>query len=310
MIVSYQQASALHSLCLENHYPATVMCIATPAQRTILGNLRVSRRRQAAYTSFVSHLHENARSTVLLVDDDPLVLELCASCLRNAGFLVKVAANGRDAQALFREDPASIQLVLTDVEMPFVSGIELADFVAASGSSCPVLLVSGSLAPPEAQRKGWDFLAKPFTPSVLIGAVQRLARGVRKRPRALLAEDDSDMRNLLCELLDAEYDLVAVLDGGESVLETSELLHPDVIILDISMPDVSGLAVARSLRESIPQTPVVFVTQHTGSAYVEAAFANGASGYVTKRHIFSELSSALQEVRAGGRYLSADVRAE
>jgi CheY-like chemotaxis protein len=258
----------------------------------------------------VTHPDETAGSTVLLVDDDPAVLELCATFLRKAGLTVREAANGRDAQDILRQSPASIGLLITDVEMPLVSGTELADSVAACGSSCPVLLISGKLAPPEVDQKGWEFLAKPFTPSVLIGTVQRLLSRGAERPRALLAEDDSEMRAHLCDLLEDEYDLVAVLDGGATVLQKSEELHPDVIILDISMPDVSGLAVARSLSESTPRIPVVFVTQHTGSAYVEAAFANGASGYVTKPRIFSDLCNALRQVRGGARYLSAGLRAE
>src|SRR5690349_11786251 len=98
--------------------------------------------------------------TVLLVDDDPDVLELCAICLRRAGFQVKAAASGGDAQDLYREDPASIHLLVADVEMPQVSGTELADFVGASGNFCPVLLISGNLAPPDVEEKGWEFLAK------------------------------------------------------------------------------------------------------------------------------------------------------
>lgn len=251
---------------------------------------------------------ETGSPIVLLVDDDQAILILCATALRKAGFTVKVAANGRDAQSLFRENPESIGLLVSDVEMPFVSGVELANFAATCGACCPVLLISGALAPPEVNQKGWEFLAKPVSTSVLVATVGRLLCRAAKRPRALLAEDDSDMRRYLCDLLEGEYELVAVLDRGASVREKSEELHPDVIILDISMPDVSGLAVARSLHESIPRTPIVFVTQHTSAAYIHAAFATGACGYVTKPRIFSELSNALREVRAGGTYLSADLR--
>jgi CheY-like chemotaxis protein len=247
-------------------------------------------------------------STVLLVDDDPALLLICARVLRKAGFPVQVAANGRDAQDFFRENPASIRLLITDIEMPFVSGPELADFAAACGSTCPVLLISGRVPPPEAAPKGWEFLAKPFTPFVFIETVQRLDSRVRVRPRALVAEDETEMRNRLCELLRAEYDVVAALDGGARVLEQSEELHPDVIILDISMPDTSGVAVARALRGSQLGIPVIIVTQHTEPAYVDAAFDSGASGYVTKARIYTELSPALRAVRAGGRYLSTDLR--
>lgn len=242
------------------------------------------------------------RLTVLLVDDDEGVRELCAAYLRKAGFTVEVSINGRDAQAFFRERPASIRLLITDVEMPFVSGIELAAFAEACGSCCPVLLMSGKFAPAEAARRRWEFLAKPFSREEFMGRVQRLLV-CRQRPRALVADDDEDMRNRLCELLSVEYDVVAALNGGAAVVQKSEELHPDVIVLDISMSDVGGLAVARALRET-SSTPVVFVTQHTGAAYVGAAFDCGASGYVSKGRIFSELRTALREVRSGGTYLS------
>lgn len=241
------------------------------------------------------------RSTVLLVDDDAGVREICALYLRKAGFAVEVAANGRDAQVFFRERPASIRLLITDVEMPFISGLELADFGAACGSCCPVLLISGKALPAEAARKDWEFLAKPFTQRVFIDTVQRLLT-CRERLRALVADDDREMRNRLCELLGEEYDIVVALPGGSAVLEKTEQLQPDVIVLDISMHDVSGLAVARALREKALRIPVVFVTHHTEAAYVGAAFDCGASGYVSKARMFTDLRNALREVRAGGTY--------
>lgn len=246
------------------------------------------------------------RSTILLVDDDSGVRNICSLYLRKAGFAVEAAANGRDAQAFFRDKPASIRLLITDVEMPFVSGLELADFAAARGSCCPVLLISGKAVPAGAARKDCEFLAKPFTQRVFIDTVQRLLT-CRERLRALVAEDDREMRNRLCELLSEEYDIVVALPGGSAVLEKTEQLHPDVIVLDISMHDVSGLAVARALRQKALRIPVVFVTQHTGAAYVGAALDCGASGYVNKARMFTDLRNALREVRAGGTYFPADV---
>jgi DNA-binding NarL/FixJ family response regulator len=83
----------------------------------------------------------------------------------------------------------------------------------------------------------------------------------------------------------------------------------DLIVLDISMPDVSGIAVMRALQGSHSRIPVVMVTQHTTPAYIDAAFDSGASGYVTKPRMLIELCNALREARAGGRYLSEDIRA-
>ena len=246
-------------------------------------------------------------ATVLLVDDDPAILDLFAAALRKAGYQVEVTADPRKAQAILSKNPNAVRLLVTDVEMPFLSGVDLAEFVANSGSRCPVLLMSGHLPPPEVAQKGWAFLPKPFTPAVLIGTVQDLLSRIG-RPRAILAEDDDAMRNRLCGLIGREYDVIAALEGGGSVLQKSEELHPDVIILDISMPDINGLEIARALHRKVPDIPVVFVTQHTQQAYIDAAFASGAAGYVTKLRAFSELGVALEEVRGGRHYVSADLR--
>lgn len=264
---------------------------------------------QAEPLKFVCMLRSDDpdHSTVLLVDDDAGVRDVCSRYLRKAGFAVEVAANGREAQVFFREKPASIQLLITDIEMPFVSGPELADFAAACGNCCPVLLISGKLPPDDTARRGWEFLPKPFSQRIFMDAVQRLLTR-RERPKALVAEDDTEVRNRLCELLSEEYDVVAALPGGSAVLEKTEQLHPDVILLDISMPDTSGLAVMRALREKALRIPVVFVTQHTGQAYVGAALDCGASGYVTKARMFTDLRNVLREVRSGRTYFPAELR--
>ena len=272
----------------------------------MLWNLRVLLLISSGYTVFVPR--PDGTATVLLVDDDPIIRDLFGAILRGAGYRVEVASDGQEAQAFFCRNSNAVQLLLTDVEMPLLSGIDLADSVAAAGSRCPVLLMSGRFPPPEIAKKGWAFLQKPFTPAVLIRTVEELILPLAARPTALLAEDDDAMRNRLCGLIDGEYDVIEALKGGASVLEKSKELHPDIIILDISMPEMNGLEVARALRGSVPEIPVVFVTQHGESAYVEAAFASGAAGYVTKTRAFTELRVALQEVLAGGQYLSTDLR--
>ena len=168
--------------------PRSAECEQHPlAGRKNLWNLRVYAQNQVAYTRPVFPSASPDRATVLLVDDDPLLLDMFARFLRKAGLTVEVASNGRDAQAFFSEPRVSIDLLITDVDMPFVSGPELADFVAATGSSCPILLISGKWEAAEAAQKGWEFLAKPFLPSVLLETAQRLLARHRQPTRTLVA---------------------------------------------------------------------------------------------------------------------------
>jgi DNA-binding NarL/FixJ family response regulator len=76
------------------------------------------------------------------------------------------------------------------------------------------------------------------------------------------------------------------------------------VLLDISMPGMSGFAVARHLRQAMPGVVLIFVTQHAQREYVDAAFAAGAAGYVLKGKVVQELSPAISQVRAGGHYVS------
>jgi len=125
-----------------------------------------------------------------------------------------------------------------------------------------------------------------------------------KRLRVLLADDDPAMRQRLCELLGKDNEVVAAVDCGATLLECAGRLGPDVILLDISMPGLNGFAVAHELRKSLPNVPIMFVTQHSMPLYVEEALRAGAAGYVLKRNVVRELSNAVQQVYSGQHYIS------
>lgn len=92
-------------------------------------------------------------------------------------------------------------------------------------------------------------------------------------------------------------------DGRELVSETVRL-KPDAVVLDISMPTLNGFAAARQIKELVPAVKLLFLTQTSDRAYVEAAFSIGASAYILKQAAASELVNALHEVLAGKTYLS------
>src|SRR5262249_6224853 len=153
-------------------------------------------------------------SVILLADDDQTLRDLFAILLRRAGFDVRLAANGQDALALFRRAPDSIRLVITDVDMPMTSGIEVAAFVDQSGTGCPVLLISGKPFPQEVRERRWSTLAKPFTPRAFIQTVQDILASPPPatrfaRPKVILAEDDAEIRRRLCAPLCRDYEVIA-----------------------------------------------------------------------------------------------------
>lgn len=230
------------------------------------------------------------------------------------------AADGEEGLALFEKAPDAIRLVVTDVEMPKMNGIELATRLTQLRPGLPILLISGTRTAPESESPSWGFLAKPFLPSVFRDAINAMLersdrpfqakRSEDGRLRVVIADDDPDVRDRLRGLLLPEYDVVAATADGVTTIRAVEKLQPDLILLDISMPDCNGFAVARVLRSSTPQAPIVFVTQHPHLAYVEEAFRIGVAAYVLKHNAGEELRAALRQVRMGKQYLSPGLRLE
>ena len=119
------------------------------------------------------------------------------------------------------------------------------------------------------------------------------------RVRVLLADDHAEMLERVVSLVGAEFDVVGAVGDGQSVLDAVAVLQPDVVVLDISMPVMSGLAAAARLGESRQPPRIVFLTVHDDAAFVEAARGVGAMGYVAKRHIRTDLMPAIRRAIEG-----------
>jgi PAS domain S-box-containing protein len=123
-------------------------------------------------------------------------------------------------------------------------------------------------------------------------------------PRFLVADDHETMRYMLRRFLEPDYPVVAEAANGREAIEAAEHLRPDIAVLDISMPVMSGFEAARVLRERMPEIRIIFASQHTEAHYVEEAFRLGAHGYVSKKAASTELPEAVRVVLAGGVFRS------
>jgi len=119
------------------------------------------------------------------------------------------------------------------------------------------------------------------------------------------------VRHGLKLLIDNEPDLKVVgeaSDGNEAVQRAREL-KPDVIVMDISMPGMNGLAATRTLKKLQPGTAIVTLTRHGDDAYLQELLRAGASGYVLKRSAPTELLHAIRGTAAGGQYIDSTLTA-
>ena len=124
--------------------------------------------------------------------------------------------------------------------------------------------------------------------------------------RALvLADDNPEMLGMLVEMLQTGYRVTAALPNGTSVLDQIATLSPSLVILDISLGDLSGFEVAKRLRNSGCPAKIIFLTVHEDIDFVKAAFDIGVSGYVFKSRISEDLIKAIDIVFDGGQFASA-----
>lgn len=126
------------------------------------------------------------------------------------------------------------------------------------------------------------------------------------KTRVLLADDHGMMREGLRALLAAAPDITVIADvgnGREAVRIAGELM-PDVVVMDVSMPDLNGIEAARLLREKCPRTRIVMLSMHASSEHVHRALEAGAAGYVLKESAAAEVMAAVRTVLAGRVYLS------
>jgi DNA-binding NarL/FixJ family response regulator len=125
-----------------------------------------------------------------------------------------------------------------------------------------------------------------------------------KRPRVLLADDHQIVIEGLKSLLGGEFEVVGSVEDGRALVDQAATLHPDVIVADISMPQLNGIEAARQIKKSNKDIKIVFLTMHPDATYAANAFEAGASGFVLKHSASSELITAIHEAIKGRTYVT------
>ena len=120
--------------------------------------------------------------------------------------------------------------------------------------------------------------------------------------RILVVDDHEAVRNKIVHLLEQQFDVLGAMSDGPSFLKAVDRLKPDLCVLDICMPDMSGIDVAQRIKQHDSQIKIVFVTLHDDLDFRAAALEIGAEGYVTKAKMGRELVFAVREILAGGRF--------
>src|SRR3974390_2105663 len=120
----------------------------------------------------------------------------------------------------------------------------------------------------------------------------------------LLADDHPGFSEMIEGLLGPTFEVVGEVSDGQSLVEKARELSPDIIISDISMPILNGIEAAQQLKRLGTPAKIIFLTVHSGTDFVRACMAAGASGYVDKPRAATDLLAAIGKVLAGHTFIS------
>jgi CheY-like chemotaxis protein len=238
--------------------------------------------------------------TVLVAEDQPEVRRLALRILKGNGYQLLEAASGPEALALSARHAGPIDLLVTDVVMPEMTGRELAIRLRESRPQIKVLYVSGYAADIIGREgvldPGVDYLPKPFTPAQLAIKVREVLGQSKAVGRILVVDDDDAVRGLLGQTLsEAGYDVAAARDGREAMRMVANQSF-DLVLTDLIMPDQEGIETIRKLQRDYPSIRVVAMSGAVDAVYLRTAELLGADAALRKPIDSQELLRTIREL--------------
>jgi CheY-like chemotaxis protein len=231
--------------------------------------------------------------TILLVEDEATVRQVTRVYLESKGYTVLEAADAREALNICKDSQRPIQVLITDMVMPGLGGLELAKSASKLRPGLAIVLVSGytdRAADTECADIGAQFLQKPFSLDALARTVRFL---LAKTRQILLIEDSKFIRAVMVRALTAAgYTVNPVIDGEEG-LRLARRTRPDLILLDATLPKLSGPEVLLALKKdaSTKDIPVI-VLSTVSEKQGERFLGDGAAAYLEKSDKLLQKDSA------------------
>jgi len=269
-------------------------------------------------------LMPNLLQRILLVDDEPEVLEILNEYLTEQGFAVRTAMEG--SEALAEAKRWTPKAILLDVMMPNLGGLEILERMRQINPGVVVILMSGHSSAIDVLSTAGLRVAgafpKPLNLPELLAALEQAgvvpAKGqpepvrahadddapARARGDIVVVDDEIDVREVLAEYLELKRFDVRQASGGEEALAKVAESCPDVVLLDLGMPGLSGIETLRRLRSDNPRACVIVVSGNQDQHLAQKVLAMGAADYVPKPVDFGYLETILA-MRGHENYITA-----
>lgn len=277
---------------LDESFWSEMADIIATCRNIIEKNAGASPQKMAATTRVVSQqaaASQRALARILVVDDDPHFLDYVEKIVSQRLIEVVRASTPEEALQLLKQK--SVDAIILDLNLARVKSFELAkDLRELPGvEHIPLAFVSSDASLDDrvqaAQLGASLYLNKPLDPDTLEDAVQRLLiLGSREKPRILIVDDDKFFTKRAADILFDKGMEVHTLHEPSRILEQLHEVNPDLLLLDLLMPGISGFDICKMLR-TIPRwqaLPIVFVTAQTGLDTRIAAFTCGGDDYLAK----------------------------
>jgi DNA-binding NarL/FixJ family response regulator len=250
------------------------------------------------------------KAQILIVDDEVDFTEALKKSLKTKGYNV-VVARGKDEA----EDMVSNQkfdMVIVGTIRPRGAAFQLHVWLKDTPqfSDMPLLVVDAPLE--ERLIKGWlmdeglelraeDYVSKPIKSASLVPRIEKLLAKAIHMIKVLVVDDHAVVREGIRALLVLQKDMEVIgeAENGQAAIDKVLKLSPDVVLMDIVMPVMSGLDATKRIIEDSPQTKVLMLTQYDDKENMFVAKQSGAYGFVTKKAASSDLLTGIRTVSAG-----------
>jgi DNA-binding response OmpR family regulator len=245
----------------------------------------------------------------LCVDDEPEVLEILGDYFTEQGFAVRTATNAQEA--LLEAKRWMPKALVVDLVMPRLGGLGTVEQIRRINPGIVVILISGRVDAADIVSEAGVGVAGAFTkplnlPRVLASLIEAGVAPMKSLPegtadasaakvpkRVLVVDDEPDVREVLAEYLASKGFEVDRVSSGEEALEHVRESGPEIVLLDITMPGLSGVETLRGIRALSADTRVIMVSANTDVETARQTLALGATDYVPKPVDFGYLDSVL-----------------
>jgi len=251
---------------------------------------------------------------ILIIDDEPDFVEALQMTLEAKSYQVISVSSKAEVQKLMATEP---NLVVLGTMAPAGEAFSIYKWLKNHPRYGDIPLLVIDARPEERPFKGWrlfegmqmlaeDYTTKPIDPASLVPRITSLLEEASRKIKVLVVDDHTMVRDGICALLALQKDIEVIGEAvnGREAIDKVMRLSPDVTLMDIVMPVMSGLEATRRISKECPQTKVLILTQYDEEENMLVAKNAGAYGFIPKRAASSELVAGIGSV-SGGRYFPA-----